>query len=126
MRIEMSVETDSSWEQHQNRFRVYFFEVPGPGYSVRTFDITGATFSQAMRWAEEEAGEDMYSVALVTNRNEDGRGLVWLIGHDANDDLSPISGHVPPNWIETQKIEMRLHQEMEESLSRRKRKERNG
>lgn len=126
MRIEMSDERDSSWEEHLNKFRVYFFGMPGPGYAVRTFDITGATFSQAMNWAEEEAGECMYSIALVANRGQDGRGLVWLIGNDANDDLSPLSGDVPRSWIERQEIEMRLHQEMEESLLHRQRRERNG
>lgn len=114
MRIEMSDERDSSWEQHRSRFRVYFFKEPGPGYSIVTFDITGATFAEAMRWAEDEASDRMYSIALVSDNVQNGRGLVWLIGHDANDNLNPYSED------EDDETEIRLRREMEESLSRRR------
>lgn len=117
MRIEMSNEEDSSWERHNNRFRIYFFREPGPGYGVITFDITGATFSEAKSWAEEEASDRMYAMALVSDDVQNGRGLVWLIGHDANDNLNPSSED------ENNKIEIRLRREMEENLSQRQKGE---
>ncbi|WP_426979586.1 hypothetical protein ACQCSU_10090 [Pseudarthrobacter sp. O4] len=113
MRVETSYEGDSRWEQHQNIFRVYFFKEPGPGYSVTTFDITHATFSEANRWADDEAGDRMYSIALVSSNEQGERGLVWLIGDDANDVLDPAPTTDP------QRVQGRLRQEMEETRLRR-------
>jgi hypothetical protein len=45
----------------------------------------------AIRWAQKEAGDGrMYSVALVRDERQAGgniaRGLIWLVGMDANDE----------------------------------------
>ena len=113
MHVEMSYEGDSSWEQDQSIFRVYFFKEPGPGYSVITFDISDATFSEAMRWAEDEACDRMYSIALISTNDQGERGLIWLIGNDANDVLDASSTDANCS------IRIRLRREMEKSRLRR-------
>lgn len=113
MHVEASYERNSRWEQHQSTFRVYFFEEPGPGYSVSTFDLTDATLSEAKTWAEDEAGDRMYSIALVSSNEQGHRGLIWLIGDDANDVLDQAPTEV------RQRVQSRLRQEMIENRSRR-------
>lgn len=113
MRAEMSYEGDSRWERHENIFRVYFFKEPGPGYPVTTFEVTDATFSEAKRWADDEAGDRMYAMALVSSNEQGECGLVWLIGDDANDVLDPAATD------DRQRVQRRLRQEMEESRLRR-------
>ena len=85
MHVEESDERDSNWERHRNTFRVYFFAVSGKASSVSTFDIEHATLSEAKTWADDEAGDRMYSIALVSSDEHGKRGLIWLIGADAND-----------------------------------------
>lgn len=68
MHVEESDERDSQWERHRNTFRVYFFVGSGKAYSVSNFDIADATFSEAKTWADDEAGDRMYSIALVIRR----------------------------------------------------------
>jgi hypothetical protein len=85
MHVATSDERDILWERHRNTFRVYFFAGPGPGYSVSTFDIADATFSETNAWANDEAGDSRYSIALVSSDEHGLRGLIWLIGHDLND-----------------------------------------
>jgi hypothetical protein len=91
MRVEPVDERDSSWEDPQPRFRVYFFAGDGPGHDTWTYDITDADAVQVMRWAQSEAGADrMFAVALVRDAilaegRPRQRGLVWLLGMDAND-----------------------------------------
>jgi hypothetical protein len=54
--------------------------------SVDTYDVTGAELLDVVRWAQEHAGsEKLYSVALVADDERRDRGLVWLVGCDAND-----------------------------------------
>lgn len=78
MHVEKSDERDSRWEQHQGAFRVYFLEEPGPCYSVSIYDLTDATSSEAKTWAEDGAGDHMYSIALVSSNEQGHRGLIWL------------------------------------------------
>lgn len=85
MHVEESDERDSEWERHRNTFRVYLFAGPGKAYSVSTFDIADATFSEAKAWADDEASGRIYSIALVSSDEQGKRGLIWLIGDDAND-----------------------------------------
>lgn len=113
MHVEMSYEGDNSWEQHQNIYRVYFFKGPGPSYPVITFDISDATFSEAMRWADDEACDRLYSIALISSNDQGERGLVWLIGNDANDVLDTTSAEADRS------VEIRLRREMEENRLRR-------
>lgn len=90
-------ERDSGWEDHLPRFRVYLH---GSGESstsgsTATYDVTGADVLQVVDWAQAQAGDNRtYAVALVYDdqaseeRNPGhGRGLVWLIGMDGNDDV---------------------------------------
>lgn len=83
-------ERDSSWELDAPRFRVYFFDGDGPGHSTSTFDVTDADVLDVLRWAQAEAGDErMHAVALVCDElprtgAAAGRGLVWLLGMDAN------------------------------------------
>ncbi|MET3922733.1 hypothetical protein [Arthrobacter sp. UYEF20] len=85
MRIEAVDERDSCWEQHAGRFCVYFFQGPGPGLAVSTFDVTDATFFEVMAWADNSAEGRMFSVALVAADERGKPGLIWLTGDDAND-----------------------------------------
>lgn len=91
-------ERDSSWEDYGPRFRVYLH---GSGQtetrgSTDTYDVVGADILQVIDWAQKHAGNSLtYAVALVVDDlNEErrqpgrGRGLLWLIGRDGNDDYS--------------------------------------
>ena len=100
VRIEQVDERDCEWEDDRPRFRVYLFEGPvdHPGVTVDTYDITEADVFEAVRWAQERAGDHhLYAVALVRDEQQrlDGiqmsRGLVWLVGQDLND---PATGEV--------------------------------
>ncbi|MEO7586965.1 MAG: hypothetical protein ABIS84_02950 [Arachnia sp.] len=90
-------ERDSSWEEMGPRFRVYLHH-SGPdftGGSTSTHDITGADVLQVIDWAQRQAGASMtYAVALVVDDVDreahnpgHGRGLVWLVGIDGNDNI---------------------------------------
>lgn len=86
MRVEECDERDSHWESYCPRFRVYIFAGDGPGYPVSTYDITDADILDVVSWAQTRAGtEHMYAVALVCDKDDAGRGLVWLVGMDLND-----------------------------------------
>ncbi|MEU3271122.1 hypothetical protein ABZ639_09750 [Saccharomonospora sp. NPDC006951] len=93
MRIERVDERDSNWEEHDPRFRVYFFEggdTAESSWSAETFDVTGADVLEVIGWAQEQAGaERLFAVALIgeDDRLPPGRrhGLTWLVGMDAND-----------------------------------------
>lgn len=87
-------ERDSSWESHTPRFRVYLH---GSGESstagwTDTYDVTGADVLQVIEWAQRQAGDRLtYAIALVyddeardSREPGTGRGLVWLLGMDGN------------------------------------------
>jgi hypothetical protein len=93
--IEPVDERDSNWEVRTPRFRVYLHG-GGPDKTYGrtwTYDITGADALQAIDWARRQAGDRLtYALALVLDdpteeqRNPGhGRGLVWLVGMDGND-----------------------------------------
>lgn len=91
MNVEPVDERDTRWEDTRPRFRVYFFAGEGPGHPTWTYDVTDADVLDVIRWAQTEAGADrMLAVALVrddvlTDGNQPERGLVWLLGMDANE-----------------------------------------
>jgi hypothetical protein len=89
-------ERDNGWERPNPRFRVYLH---GSGASTTrgwtaTYDITGADVLQVIDWAQRQAGNSLtYAVALVWDDKSPqeslpglGRGLVWLVGMDGNDE----------------------------------------
>lgn len=90
VKVEPVDERDSGWEDSRPRFRVYFFAGEGPGHPTWMYDITEADVLDVIRWAQTEAGADrMFAVALVrddikTAGEQPERGLVWLLGMDAN------------------------------------------
>lgn len=96
-------ERDSTWESHDPRFRVYFFSggTEGPGWATEVHDVTGADALQAIDWAQRTAGPDrLYAVALVDDHvRSPGRGLVWLVGMDANDAGDLRAGEVRRRMI---------------------------
>ena len=88
-------ERDSSWEDSNPRFRVYFHG-SGPDSThgwTDTYDVTGADVLQVIDWAQRQAGEVLtYAIALVLDDEAaelcnpgHGRGLIWLVGCDGND-----------------------------------------
>jgi hypothetical protein len=84
MNIVDSDERDSTWEQHSSTFRVYFATVPDS--SVRTVDVSDATFTETLAWARGAAdAAETISIALVGTDNRGLRGLTWLFGMDPND-----------------------------------------
>lgn len=91
-------ERDSTWEQHDSVFRVYFAK--GIFRAITTFDVAGATFSEVRHWARENAAADtMVAIALVGLDDRGLKGLTWLLGMDPNDE--PVSD-----------IEVRMYAEM--------------
>lgn len=92
VRIQPVDERDSSWEDHQPRFRVYFFrdgEHPNGSWNVDTYDVDGTDLLGTIAWAHGEIRDGgLYAVALVgdkpTEPSGHRRGLTWLVGMDAN------------------------------------------
>ncbi len=88
-------ERDSGWEREDPTFRVYLQTRVGPGQSASTatYDVTGGNVLQVIEWAGRAAGnERTFAVALVYDdvyleqvNPGIGRGLVWLLGRDANE-----------------------------------------
>lgn len=79
-------ERDSGWEIDAPRFRVFVFD---SRHTTWCYDITGAEILEVARWAQKRcSANERYEVALVhDNPGTDGaqaRGLVWLLGCDAN------------------------------------------
>ena len=85
MHVEPIDEQESGWEDHRPRFRVYLFEGEAPGLRTSTYDVTGAEVIEVVSWAEEQAGDGLYAVALVGRNHRGERGVTWLVGMDAND-----------------------------------------
>lgn len=96
IRIVQVDERDSGWEDDRPRFRVYLHgsgAASTPGWTD-TYDLTGVDLVQAIDWAQRQAGDTLtYAIALVDDdaaaeeRNPGyGRGVVWLVGVDGNDD----------------------------------------
>ena len=96
MHVTQVDERDSCWEDDGLQFRVYLHgsgKVSTAGWTD-TYGITGADVLQVIDWAQRQAGDELtYAVALVRDDPEKerrnpgyGRGLVWLIGMDGNDD----------------------------------------
>lgn len=94
-------ERDSSFENYNPCFRVYLqggatstSGAESTGGYTDTVDITGADILQVIDWAQRAAaslGEDFtYAIALVVEGAwGEGRGLVWLVGRDGNDQYGP-------------------------------------
>ena len=80
-------------EDHNPRFRVYLFrggDQRKSSWATDTYDVTGADALEVIDWARNQAGEEPFAVALVVDEprpkpDTAKRGLVWLVGHDAND-----------------------------------------
>ena len=95
MRVHEVDERDSSWEDQNPVFRVYLFrggEHLDASWTTWTYDIEGADLIEAAQWAQREVGNSgLYAVALVSHASGSldeppRKGLVWLIGNDANGD----------------------------------------
>jgi hypothetical protein len=87
VRVEVVDERDSSWENHEPRFRVYFWEPGDPGLTSYTYDLTEADIDDATEWAQKNAAGRQYGMALVVDDSVAARGLVWVRGRDANDQV---------------------------------------
>ncbi|WP_434616631.1 hypothetical protein [Arthrobacter sp. A5] len=84
MNIEEVDERDSTWEQHDSIFRVYFAK--GIDRAITTVDVSDATFSEVHKWAKEKAADDtLIAIALVGRDARGLKGLTWLFGTDPND-----------------------------------------
>jgi hypothetical protein len=88
--FENADERDSGWEDARPRYRVYFFrggDRPGYSWDVQVKDVLDAEVLDVVAWAEREIGDEgLFAVALVGKSSTGERGLVWLVGMDANDD----------------------------------------
>ncbi|WP_155838577.1 hypothetical protein [Arthrobacter castelli] len=84
MNIEEVDERDSTWEQHDSIYRVYFAK--GVSRAITTVDVSDATFSEVHKWAKEKASDDTLIAIALVGRNARGlKGLTWLFGMDPND-----------------------------------------
>ena len=84
MNIVDSDERDSTWEQHESSFRVYFATLPDR--AVRTVGVSDATFTETLAWARGTAQpNETISIALIGIDHRRLRGLTWLFGMDPND-----------------------------------------
>lgn len=101
---------DSRWEDHDPRFRVYVFDELEPGsddaaaarYATATWDLTGFDVLDAIRWAQDQAGErGLYAVALLADgyQSHHDRGLVWLVGMDYQETPRPETGRIRRTMI---------------------------
>ncbi len=96
MRVFSVDERDSSWEVGTPRFRVYLHgsDADATNGWTATYDVVGSDVLQTIDWAQRQAGDQLtYAVALVYDDPEHerlnpgrGRGLVWLVGRDGNDE----------------------------------------
>jgi hypothetical protein len=95
MQVTQVDERDSGWEDAHPRFRVYLHgsgETSTGGWTD-THDVTGADVLQVIDCAQRQAGDRLtYAVALVRDDADEerrnpgyGRGLVWLVGMNGND-----------------------------------------
>lgn len=85
MNIEEVDERDSTWEQHDSIFRVYFAK--GIHRAITTVDVSDATFSEVRKWSKENASDDtLVAIALVGLDARGLKGLTWLVGMDPNDE----------------------------------------
>lgn len=88
VRIRRADERDVEWERHDALFRVHVFrggdDAAGRSWESAPYDVSDADALDVIGWAQDQAGDDgLFSVALIDE--SDGRGLVWLVGMDAND-----------------------------------------
>lgn len=99
-------ERDSSWEDHDPRYRVYLHGGLGEeamGWTD-TYDVTGADLLQVIDWAQAQAGGRLtYAIALVRDERQGPhgtrpeRGLVWLVGTDG---MSHPHNALEADWLE--------------------------
>lgn len=86
-------ERDNNWWRDDARFRVYVFI--GSGNAVATTDLLGASVDEALEEAAilAEDNQRLWSLALVHDDPQHGRGLIWLSGNDYNDDHTFTSAY---------------------------------
>jgi hypothetical protein len=93
MRVHEVDERDSSREDQHPVFRVYLFrggEHPDASWTTWTYDVENADLIDVAHWAQREVCDSgLYAVALVSHASAAPdeplrKGLVWLIGNDAN------------------------------------------
>ncbi len=84
-KVNPAFEGDGEWEEHRNTYCVYFIDRVGPGTGSNTglFDLAEVTLSEAKQRAEDNAAGRWYALTLV-QQTDQGRGLIWLDGYDAN------------------------------------------
>jgi hypothetical protein len=70
---------DKRWEETNPTYRVTLWNVAGRGSA--DYDITGATLAEVVEWAElNRPGYGQYTVAVVVDDGQRGRGLVIVAG----------------------------------------------
>jgi len=91
MRFREVDERDSSWENDHPVFRVYLFrggERPNSSWTTWTYDVEDGDVLDVAQWAQTKVGDSgLYAIALVSGETAEGssdKGLIWLIGNDAN------------------------------------------
>ncbi|MFB2597626.1 hypothetical protein ACEXQE_07530 [Herbiconiux sp. P17] len=84
MKVQPGDERDTAWERVESVFRVFFYSGDGP-FTTQAHDLSDTTFMEALAWAEQSAGKDrLFSIALLAEDSYGAKGLVWLVGIDAN------------------------------------------
>lgn len=104
MRFFDGSERDINWVDDYPVFRIVLFAGPTgvdmttmepAGYDTEVLDVYDADFTEVFSLATELAGgSKFFSIALLTENDLQGRGLVWLTGTNLNySSYDEIEGH---------------------------------
>ena len=88
-------ERTGSWEAHDPRFRVYFFDTgtekvdwvnPPGSWATNVEDVDGGEYADVLEYARANVpAGGLFAIALLRHDPVLGLGLVWLSGMDYND-----------------------------------------
>jgi hypothetical protein len=80
---------DTTWEEHEPAFRVYFWKAKPqpiglrPGFASEEFEVTGSDVREVIAWADATAGSDRtYTLYALVRSLEGELGLIRLAGVD--------------------------------------------
>ena len=80
---------DTTWEEHEPAYRVYFWRAElqpiglRQGFVSEEFEVTGSDVQEVIAWAEATAGADRtYTLYALVRSLEGELGLVRLAGVD--------------------------------------------
>ena len=80
---------DTTWEDHEPVYRVYFWKAEPqplglrPGFASEEFELTGSNVQEVLAWADATVGSDRtYTLYALVRSLEGELGLIRLAGVD--------------------------------------------